>query len=634
MSLDGSPVQTGILSEMTTALRHRGPDDEGYALLQNDSVMKHFCGPETMLPLKNSYPPLYGSSTQSVLGFGFRRLSIIDLSAAAHQPMTDRESGNTIVFNGEIYNYLELRNELKDAGCSFITNSDTEVILKAYDRWGIDCLQKFNGMWAFALYDAKKKEVFCSRDRFGVKPFYYSLYKGKFYFASELKSVLKAIPAVPDEASIANYFIGGVSDHTERTYFKSISQLRGSHYLIIRNGEIRVTRYYSLPVSTSLYHEGDALEQFRTVFMDSVKVRQRSDVPFGYALSGGLDSSAIVCAAREVNAAGSNITFSMVHPGSNVDESSYVNAVVKKTGFECRVTTPAADHFVNDLNQFVYCQEEPFGGISYYGEYKLRELIRKSGVTVSLEGQGADEIITGYNTLLPYYYFDLINDKRFLKLGKDIKTFKNLMPASIFSVFKLYLSQRSNSNSKTDSKNFQAKYPWIDSEFLFRQYHDSTLQIPMSGSYLNDRLQQIFLYESLPEQLVRADKNAMAFSVECRFPFLDYRLVELAYSMKYDLKIRNGRTKYILRESMKPFLPQEVYNRSDKIGFAVPYNNWINKNLSDTVLQIIKSSNVPDYINTGKFLSDYFDDRGNLIQPDWKFWKIFSLIHWYTLLIK
>ena len=314
----------------------------------------------------------------------------------------------------------------------------------------------------------------------------------------------------------------------------------------------------------------------RELLFDAVKIRLRSDVPLGYALSGGIDSSSIVGIASKINS-GSNNTFSMIYPGDNVDESFFMNKVIEKTGVNHHYVTPTPEDFLKDLDNFIWHQEEPFIGTSYFGEFKLRELIRKNNVTVSLEGQGADEIITGYTSLLNPYFFDLISNFKVQKFIKEYRNFNNYL-TSPAKIIKAYLLR----NKKSDSTFLDKKYPYLNSEFFneIENYGD-VLENFKSGSHLNDVLYEMLLYTSIPQQLVRADKSSMAFSVECRFPFLDYRLVEYAINLSYDYKTKNGLTKYILREAMKDLLPVEVYNRKDKIGFAIPNNSFDSDNVRE-----------------------------------------------------
>lgn len=620
-------INTDQLLKMTRILRHRGPDDEGFMLGNTErKIINSFHHDETIDSIKNKTQRLENSFNAN-FGFGFRRLSILDLSENGHQPMQFEEAGLWIAFNGEIYNYIEIRTELSAKGYTFKSNTDTEVILKAYHKWGEDCVQKFNGMWAFAIWDSNNNKLFCSRDRFGIKPFYFN-YKQNlhFVFASEIKSILQVINSKTDKQQLFDSFASGYSDHNERTFFNDIKQLRGGHSLVVRNGNLSIYRYYTIknePCSDSFEN---AKRKLQELLFDAVRVRLRSDVPLGYALSGGIDSSSIVGIASKINS-GSNNTFSMIYPGDNVDESFFMKKVIEKTGVNHHYVSPTPEDFLKDLDNFIWHQEEPFIGTSYFGEFKLRELIRKNNVTVSLEGQGADEIITGYTSLLNPYFFDLISNFKLQKFIKEYRNFNHYLttPAKIITAYLLR-------NKKPYSVYLDKKYSYLNSEYFNEIVNQGdVLENFKSGSHLNDELYEMLLYTSIPQQLVRADKSSMAFSVECRFPFLDYRLVEYAMNLSYDYKTKNGLTKYILREAMKDLLPEEVYNRKDKIGFAIPNNSFDSDKVREYfqgLLDSIEDKNIP-FINKQAFNTEYFS-KSKENKLDWKFWKVLSVLLWHN----
>ncbi|MFO7526776.1 MAG: asparagine synthase (glutamine-hydrolyzing) [Ignavibacteriaceae bacterium] len=616
-------VDTDQLLSMTRVLRHRGPDDEGFILGDIEkNMMKSFHHDETIDSIRIRTPRLENDFNAN-LGFGFRRLSILDLSENGHQPMQFEDSDLWIVYNGEIYNYIEIREELRAKGYAFKSNTDTEVILKSYHEWGESCVHKFNGMWAFAIWDSKNRKLFCSRDRFGIKPFYYNYKQGvHFVFASEIKSILQVIKTEPDKQTLYDSFAYGYSDHNERTFYSDVKQLRGGHNLILQNGNLSFYRYYKIKSQPCKDSFDTAKIKLRELLFDAVRIRLRSDVPLGYALSGGIDSSSIVGIASKINQ-GSNNTFSMIYPGDSVDESFFINKVIEKTGVNHHFVSPTPDDFLNDLDRFIWHQEEPFIGTSYFGEFKLRQLIRSNNVTVSLEGQGADEIITGYTSLLLPYFFDLMSEFKFAKLVTEHKQFKNSV-GSLRQLVKLFLIR----GKKTSAEHLFKKYSYLDRDY-FEDIAERSNEFEQfnSGSYLNDTLYEMLIYTSIPQQLVRADKNAMAFSVECRFPFLDYRLVEYAINLPFEYKTKNGLTKYILREAIKDLLPTEVYNRKDKIGFAIPNNSLITNKVKKFFLDFLTSSSDDDFLFLDKkvFLEKYYSKND---ESDWKFWKTVSGVMW------
>jgi asparagine synthase (glutamine-hydrolysing) len=486
-------------------------------------------------------------------------------------------------------------------------------------------------MWAFAIWNSRDKKLFCSRDRFGIKPFYYHFDQQKqFLFASEIKAILQIISSAPDKQTLFDSFANGYSDHNERTFFEDIKQLRGGHNLVLRNGNLSIYRYYEIENQPCRDSFEQAKEKLRELLFAAVKIRLRSDVPLGYALSGGIDSSSIVGIASKINS-GSNNTFSMIYPGHSIDESFFINKVIDKTGVDHHFVSPTPEDLLDDLDNFIWHQEEPFFGTSYFGEFKLRELIRKNNVTVSLEGQGADEIITGYTGLLYPYFYDLLSKLKLSKFLNEHKHFKDYL-GSPAGIIKAYLLR----NRKPNEINILKKYPYLSGD-IFNDISRNQTEFESfnSGSYLNDTLYEMLLYTSIPQQLVRADKSSMAFSVECRFPFLDYRVVEYAINLAYDYKTKNGLTKFILREAMKDLLPAEVYNRKDKIGFAIPHNSFNTDKVKEYFRELI--SNAKDenfnFLNKKIFMETYFSNT-NEQNPDWKFWKVASVLLWYNRFIK
>lgn len=619
-------IEEKDLVKMTNLMRHRGPDDEGYLLIntRNDKN-ESFHYKDTIPEIRNKTRNIEDIEENKFnLGFGFRRLSIIDLTEKGHQPMSFDEAGLHIVYNGEIYNYIEIREELKGYGYAFKSNTDTEVILKSYHKWGEDCLHKFNGMWAFAISDSREKKLFCSRDRFGVKPFYYYCDEKIFIFASEIKSILIIAKAKPDIQTTYEYFANGYTDHSEHTFFEGIKQLRGGQNLILTSKDIQIKKYYEPIINETTDTFKEAKSKYKELIYDAVKLRLRSDVPLGYALSGGMDSSSITTIATLLNN-GVNNTFSMVYPNMQYDETGFIKEVVNATRVNEHYITPTIDDLIKQLDKFIWHQEEPFAGLSYFGEFKLRELIKSSNTTVSLEGQGADETISGYTSLIYHYYFDLIRELKFIKLKNEINKFL-VTTKSRTSIFKRFISNNITPKRKT---SITEKYPYLALDYLNHSKNNYKIGEKKFKSYLNTELYKMLFYTSIPQQLTRADKSAMAFSVECRFPFLDYRLVEYSMSLPYYFKINNGVTKLILRESLQEILPDKIYKRKDKIGFALPENRFItkvqeryfHKIIGDILLKI-------DFVDKDKYNKHYKEEGIN-----WKFWKTASYLLWYDKFI-
>jgi asparagine synthase (glutamine-hydrolysing) len=619
-NLDQRKINPGLFAAMTNTLRHRGPDDEGYVFFDTPIMGYRYLHGDETTPEAREGTAHVSTCLDADLAFGFRRLSIVDLSSHGHQPMTDDSGRYHIVFNGEIYNYRSLRTELESAGFKFVSHTDTEVILYAFRLWGEDCLHRFNGMWAFSIYDIEAGTLFIARDRFGVKPLYYVYTPGhSFMFASEIKALMKAGHAFnPSREALFDFFYLDKTDHGAQTFFDGVQQLEpGMKLRVNRGGIIQQEKWYQIPKGRSGMDFQQASKHFRSLLEDAISLRQQCDVPFGYTLSGGIDSSSIVCTAANRRNISSDITFSLVFPGKPEDESGYIREVIQKTGFKSLTISATPDDLERDMDHFVWHQEEPFGFLSYYGEYRLRELIKASGITVTLEGQGADEIITGYRSLIPAYFESLVRDGRLMQLHRETGMFSHMGPFSTRIVALDALKKMMNRSALIDRQ----KHPLIRGEMLAQ--NESAWHFNRTVG-LEERMLEMLTKSSIPEQLNRADKSSMAFSTESRFPFLDYRLVEMAVSLPYDHKIKNGVTKRILRESLREWLPEMIYHRKDKVGFAVPVRNWVNERLHRKILDQMAEAQLP-FIDTAAFLRNYAKRE----DIDWTFWKLGSVALWY-----
>lgn len=611
---------------MTQRMRHRGPDDEGYVIFDTrQGSVNHFRGDDT-------HPSLRGSMTHireagdGDLGFGFRRLSIVDLTANGHQPMSDESGRFHIVFNGEIYNHRELRAELEEAGYRHRSESDTEVILNAYRHWGDGCHQRLVGMWAFAIFDVDEKRLFLSRDRFGIKPLYYSYDPGRlFAFASEIKPLLglDGRPQ-PDHRAIFDYFFRDVTCHGENTFFAGIRQLQPGMHLTITSEHFAQKRWYELQRNTSPLHFKDASLRFRTLLDSAVRLRTRCEWPVGYTLSGGIDSTSILCTARGIWGDGfSGTAFSLVFPGQVEDESRFIQDVVRKLSIPWEAVTATPEDLSRDLSDFVMAQEEPFGMLSYYGEYRLRSLIHQAGVRVTVEGQGADEFVGGYKSLIPSYFESLVLDGRMQQLKRETELFSSMAKASWKGVLTGTLRKWWGGLLAPSYERYTMILPdKLDVSPEDREPWSATLG-------LEDHMDQMLTKTSIPEQLVKADKSSMAFSSEARFPFLDHRLVEFSRSLPYDYKIGNGVTKRILREAVRDILPATIYERRDKVGFAVPFTGWRDGEVGRRSLEEILDSPA-SFLDKDAFRENYAGGAGS----DWIYWKVASLGMWLNAFIR
>ena len=597
-SFKGS-INPDLIRRMTDSLRHRGPDDEGFlAGNSTSSKVVSLIGVDS----KTYGPRIEDFDKPANLFLGHRRLSIIDLSPAGHQPMCNEDGSLWIVHNGEVYNYIEIRNKLETLGYHFKSRTDTEVILHAYEEWGVDCLSRFNGMWAFVILDLKRKRMFCSRDRAGVKPFYY-LYDGKrFCFASEIKALLQIddFCVEPNEQIIADYLFSGLLDHTHETFFKNIYQLRPGEYLLFEDKKLTIRSYWDIETNEiNFSRDDDYAERFYELLKDSIRLRLRTDVPIGSCLSGGLDSSSIVCLANQLMFNGRSIdtrvvgerqkTFSSCFEEPAYDERKFIEEVICRTGAEKNYVFPDEKGFLNDLYQLIRYQEEPLGSTSMYAQWKVMRLAKEKQVTVLLDGQGGDELLAGYLPSFYYLFSQALKDfdigllmregKGFLKHHKNLT--RRLFHKTIAAIV---------------PKRLRTFFPGLDrdgggwAEEGFRKNYYRSFSWPRKFEHeLNNYLYHAFRFTVLPGLLHYEDRNSMAFSLEARLPFLDYRLVEFSFSLPAHLKMDGGVTKVILREAMKGTLPERIRNRMDKIGFATPEEIWFRTGLREWIEKIISS---------------------------------------------
>jgi asparagine synthase (glutamine-hydrolysing) len=556
ISTNPNEVSRQRLQRMTDTIAHRGPQGEDFWISDSGKV-----------------------------GFGHRRLCIIDLTDAGSQPM-HYLNRYTIVYNGEIYNYIELKEVLEKQGYMFRSHCDTEVILAAYDCYKEECLQHFDGMFAFALFDAKKEILFCARDRFGEKPFCFYQTENEFLFASEMKALWAAgAPKEMNDTMLLNYITLGFTSNPvnqSATFYKDIYQLPAANYLLMdvaKPGTSSLRTYWDIDKETTInISEKDAIEKFKDLLQTSVKRRLRSDVAVGTSLSGGLDSSSIGALMQScLTNTNSHSAFSAVFPGYEKDESKYIKSVADKLAITSYVVTPTAEGFINDLDKLLYHQEEPFQSSSIYAQYKVYELAKAQDVTVLLDGQGADEILAGYHKYYHWYWQELIAKRRFEIAAGEIKSavalgvkadwsWKNYAAAYLPGLTSKQLGQKAYKQ--------QTHHPDINKGFLRNSVDKTSLYKPVVDD-LNDILYFNTMQLGLQELLRYADRNSMAHSREVRLPFLNHELVQFIFSLPSSFKIKNGWTKWILRETMNKQLPDEIVWRKDKVGFEPPQQLWM-----------------------------------------------------------
>jgi asparagine synthase (glutamine-hydrolysing) len=564
-----SRVLISELKQMTDTISHRGPDGEGQWINAIANV-----------------------------GFGHRRLSIIDLSEQGKQPMHYANERYTITFNGEIYNYIELRQILLKKGYQFVSDSDTEVLMALYDLKKEDCLDDLDGMFAFAIWDEKEQILFCARDRFGEKPFHYFFDGNQFVFASEIKQFWSIeIEKQFDQEKLLKYAKTAVIEDEERiteTFYRKIKKLDAAHCITINaDKKINIKKYWDIDLNRTPFTGtiDEAAERFLELFTESVRLRLRSDVPVGSSLSGGLDSSSIVMLIDLLK--GKELkqnTFSARFKDFSKDEGVHIETVVKACkNMQVHYTWPDSEYFETVFDKVVYHQDEPFGSASIIAQYAVMELAKKNDVTVLLDGQGADEQLAGY---LPYYHD--------------------------------YLRQLFYSNTALYSKEYEAYTKFHGDGYRFRDLFEKETMRMKLGRYkvnllnkpkpyqhnLKNALKQSTLSAGLKELLRYADRNSMAHSREVRLPFLSHKLVEFVFSLPDEYKLNNGWTKFVLRKSMNKILPESICWRVDKIGYEPPQKKWIE---SDKY--------VSEIVKTAKFLNIDLEKNytgKNMFTQEWR----------------
>jgi asparagine synthase (glutamine-hydrolysing) len=585
----GAPDAT-LLSAMGERLAHRGPDGEGTRI----------CG-----------------ST----GLVHRRLAIIDLSDEGLQPMTSEDGTLWLVFNGEIYNYIELREELIARGHHFHSRSDTEVILHAYEEWGDECLARFNGMWAFALWDEKQQRFFCARDRLGIKPFYYTEAGGSFLFASEIKALL-AHPGVgkrPDDRTLETYLAWGVQDHTGRTMFEGVFQLEPAHAMVVTgDGPAAPFRYWDVTVNPAIRsdprEEKESAARVLALLRDATRIHLRSDVAVGTCLSGGIDSSTLTVLINDLvrdeapaSVGARQKTFSAVFTDKRFDESRYIDECVAATGVDGHRVEPTPAQLWDDIDRLVWIQDEPFGSLSIYAQYCVMRLASRQ-VKVVLDGQGADELLAGYLGYQGSYISSLVRSFHWWTALAEIAGSLRHHGSFLTSSLRQLKHRRRRRHLLRGDPNPVLRYSGSLDRVLYRELTAT----------------------NLPALLHYEDRNAMAFSIESRVPFLDYRFVEYVASLPLGQKIRGGVTKYVLRKAIRGIVPESIRCRMDKMGFVTPEEVWMREDLRPFVLGVLSSDafQARPYWDAEAVVRDYlaFLDGKSAYSPE--IWRIVCTEIW------
>jgi asparagine synthase (glutamine-hydrolysing) len=588
-----------IIDAMRDRLAHRGPDGRGSWLERT---------------------PAGGT-----IALGHRRLSIIDLSADADQPMFSNDGNVAIVYNGEIYNYVELRAELAALGAQLRTKSDTEVLIEAYVRWGHDFLARLNGMFAFVLWDRRKGEMIAARDRFGEKPLYMAdLPGGGIAFASEAKALF-AHPDIPADANVVaidDFVAGAPSIQGERTFFSAVRRVLPSHVLRCTNdGRERRSRRYWTPDYTAVRDNAESgveAEKFADMLVASLTLRLRSDVRVGACLSGGLDSSSLVGFLSKMKAGSGKFplhTYSArFDDDPTISEGDYIDLVSASAGFAAHAVSPRGEEFVADSDKFFWHQEIPFISPSNYLEWRIHRLARETGTIVMIDGQGADELLGGYPSFFALWQRDLIASGRFMAFARATASLNRRLSGARrrYRDSERRFSSSIGLGARDAATSIASVVGKAIGIVLGRGNAQSVAEqrpgVPERTTNFRRRLAEYMLYDSLPEQLHSGDRNAMAFGVETRFPFLDHRLVDWCIGLPDDVLIEGGWQKSILRKAARTVIPPEVCWRPEKVGFRAPQDRWMTGALRGWIRERVFEGPVTE-------LAAY---DGNAVGQDWR----------------
>ena len=615
LSLHGRPIENGkqICRVLGELISHRGPDGYG-TWIQSDKT----------------------------LGLVHRRLAIIDLSAEAAQPMQSA-LGNVISFNGEIYNYRDLQSQLKSKGFKFRTNSDTETILTSYQESGVDCLERLRGMFAFALWDDQIQRLFLSRDRFGIKPLFYTVQDDVFYFASEQKALLPFLPSIRTNSKALAEYLTFQYTISQSTMFEEIEQLMPGHFMTIQNGSIQTTQYWDVKYEVDYSWTAESAgERLHELIDESVDLHLTSDVEVGSYLSGGVDSSLIaILAAGNSNFGGKGFHGRFTdYPG--YDESMFARDASNTFNGDLRTIDITAKDFEDNIRKVIWHLDQPTAGPGSFPQYMVSALAAQD-VKVVLGGQGGDEIFGGYARYLIAYFEQSIKaaiDGTY-KNGNYVVTIESIVPnLGILQEYKPLMQEfwRDGMFGPLDERFFrlvnrstdmQSEVQWDSLDM--NSVKESFLKIFNSRANVRkeayfDSMTHFEFKTLLPALLTVEDRMSMAHGLESRVPLLDHPLVEFAASVPADLKFPGGRLKHLLRNSYMEVLPQSIANRRDKMGFPVPLQEWFGHELKPFVSDILSNmhSQQRDYLNTGEILKNF----GEEARFSRKTWALLSLELW------
>ncbi len=612
---------------MTDIVKHRGPDDAGYLLIgENNAILSagDIDTPGDVYTTSTPYQPTItiadAGKNVCTVALGHRRLAILDLSPYGHCPMSYKDGRYWITFNGEIYNFNELKEELILTGHQFISHTDTEVILAAYAEWGTDCLQRFHGMWAFAIYDIQQQEIFLARDRFGIKPLYYWISPGKsFCFASEIKqfTVLPGWKATLNTQRAFDYLVYNMTDHTDETMFTSVYHVAAGHYLKCRvnnisitdTSRVKLTRWYQPKYTGTVLSFEQAAADFEKHFKASVKKHLVSDVPLGSAFSGGLDSTAIVCEInnllKEEGKNNKQQTFSYCSADERYNEKKWVDIVLPSVQVDAHYVEEEKKSVTDTALKLIWYNDEPNQSQSELATYYVYQLAKENSIKVLTNGQGADEYLSGYEAFSQFRWLQLLKKGKLKRLNFEIDNYSSytnygrigtyvrlcyfMVPPFVRKFFRKRTATYKTITAVIDTNKLKTSgsHPYNEMEYK-------------ADSIFNIAHRQMF-NNPLPKYLRYEDRMSMANSVEARVPFLDHQLVEFTTQLPADYLDGLGEQKKILLYGLKNILPPAILSRKDKIGFATSEEQWVRQQMTAEFRQL---------------LQDSIDHSGGIIKPE------------------
>jgi len=605
------------------ALHHRGPDDRG---LESFTI-----------PRGKDRPPFE-------LALGHTRLSIIDLSPGGHQPMHSSDDRFTIVFNGEIYNYRELRQELKGLGHLFQTHSDTEVLLAVWARWGVDGLRRLTGMFAAAMYDRREQSLTLVRDAFGIKPLFYVKENENFLFASEIPALLALTigKAQLNWQRAYDYLVYGSYDADSETFFKGVHNLLPGHLLKVdlTNGWVFPLERWWNPAITERRDLtfSQAAEAVRETFLQNVSLHLRSDVPLGAALSGGIDSSAVVCAMRHVAPDTAINTFSYIAAGSELNEEPWVDLINRHVGARAHKVVVSPQELARDLDDMIRTQGEPVGSTSIYAQYRIYQLAREHGVTVTLDGQGADEMLAGYIGYPGQRLRSLLDQGRACEAWRFLNEWRKWPGRDWLDGLKYFVAEMTGGSLHETLRRFGGKKSvptWIDARELDERGVAKRLprvrpEVDEAGRRVMAELALSLTTRGLPSLLRHGDRNSMRFSVESRVPFLTMDMTSLLLSLPEAYLISpRGETKHVFRAAMRGIVPDQILDRRDKIGFATPEHEWF-ASTADTVRGWLQESSGVPLLKQREVLASFDRILTGKEKFSWQVWRWINFSRWHA----